>query len=253
VSIPYRSAELHAPAPSALGDVVSIHRARHRVTWAGATIIAVVLCPVGFYFGGPLVLVLGAALCAVWIAAGLLSAPRAIVLREDGVEVTRWIGESKRIAFDDVDRVFYDFGVYTTDFGTRVTDYAFILEEDAGRRVRVPGGVGDAAPLFQEIERRCVRQVRQEALAAFDQGETLKLGTLAIWRKGLSIGDRYVKWEDVKRIDASPRRVFIEIRGKLLSKSIPFASIPFPFVFLDLVQRARVPLRGIEGFEGGSH
>jgi hypothetical protein len=246
---PYRSASPPAavPAPETERKLVSVHRVNHRGMWILAAVFAFGIAPLGAYTAGPLLGVIAVAVAVVWIAAHLFTTSRAIALFDHGIERRPWFGAARAIAFDDVVSVCFDFGV-TGLIGTRVTDATWTLEDHTGRRVRVTSTVSDAQPLFDAMDRACVKPVMSDAITAFDDGEDLSFGPLGIGRKGVTVKGQYAPWRRVKRIQASPRWIFVRLEGELFTRTTSYASVPYAPIFLNLVDRAGLRVEYIEGF-----
>ncbi len=243
---PYRTLlDAGAPEPD-LGPIVSLHRTSHRTTWLGVVVLVLLAVPIAVYLD-PAGLLAAMGVLLIWLAANLL-ASRAVELHADGVIVRGWIGTVNAFRFDDCVSVFYELGVQRTVMGPIVSDSALRLESDDGAHLRISHGVADAEALFAAIARRCVRPVHDEALRAFQAGEPLTFGPLVMTREGLTIDAHVHPWSEIEKVEASPQRVFVHLRGKLRARSFAFDRIPFAFAFLAVLGRAGVRVEGIDGF-----
>jgi hypothetical protein len=175
---------------------------------------------------------------------------RRVRLFHYGVEVQPWLGPTQALLFEERDAVYRHVDTLQGTFQTLLVGGRLVLEAADGRRVAVDARVSDAEPLFRALIRDCVRPVYSEAWKAFRQGEELAFGRMRLTREALTIGDETLAWEDVERVEFSPKVIRIHRRHRFFVYSVSFERTPFLLVLSSLMEGAGVRLRGHRGVQG---
>lgn len=225
-----------------------MHRPRRLIVLVPAAALAVAGAVLAIAFAQPLVLLLGLGLGLPYALVVGLTQPRSVSLHEEGLVLRRWLGAPRALAFDDCRALYRELETRQTLLGTILIDGRVLLEGQDGRRLRVPSHLTDAEALFRAIERRCVRPVREAALEAFDDGESMTFGPIVLSRDAITVRGRAHPWAQVERIDVSPERFALRTRGARRAVTVPFRDVPYPFVAVELARRAGAALRYVDGF-----
>jgi hypothetical protein len=177
----------------------------------------------------------------------LLLNPRAAVLREEGVEVERWILPARLLAFGAVAEAFWEFEIKTSLVGTGVVDSAVRLVEHSGRSLRLnPRAFVGSEELFARIGRLAVWPGHRRRLDDYREGKVVAFGQIALRPEGLGLGEFHCPWERLDRVEISPK--VIVFLGKGLRRSFRLERIPYAFTFIHLLSRRGVTLSFFDGF-----
>jgi hypothetical protein len=165
-------------------------------------IVTVEAGPGGGYRGG-FYLMFGAIML---IVAGIGIPVR--VLRQTGLRVMACPGglvymhgeEAEVIDWGDVEEVRYEvmqagvanMGAYPRYRLTRHSD---------GREFTFDNFLPDLRALGRLIERKTLKYLLDEEMEAFEDGEVIRFGPLAVSRKGIRKGDEWLRWADVKDVN----------------------------------------------------
>ena len=234
-----------------LGKIRSKHQGRFAQGW----IIALAIVLIGIVGAMivralsviPLALLLG----MFWLVLTLLWTPRCVVLREYGIEVRRFLHRPLFLSVEECHQVFRELMTHTGEFGIGVTDYFLYLVDSSGHGVRLsPKNIKDADALFPRLERMFVYPKRQVLLDAFEEGRDVAFGKITVSRSYMQIGERVFSWNDIKKIEWSPRRIafhFHHARRQTLS----FRKTPFPWILFSIAQKQKIEMTGVHGFKIG--
>ena len=234
-----------------LGLQISEHRSTYRMLWMGVATIAIfALFAVALTSSTVMfvLLLIAAIVGAAWVGAFLALTPTRIAVHEHGILVDRRIGRPVHLLFDDCRSVFYDYEVASTIAGTGVTSSELRLEDGSGETLTLSAGVTEAATMFAQIDRLCVKPIAREAFHAYDAGEILRFGLVALSTEGLGVKGELKSWSDVRKVQVSPKGFWFHFRGHLLGTFVAFSKVPYAFTLVELLETAGCELEFIEGF-----
>ncbi len=233
-----------------LGEVRSEHRGRggELLVVSGALTLVGALAAVAIRQPG--VFGIGVVAALVWLLLGARSTPRRALLRDRGIEVHWYLRRTSHFRFDDCREVLRDFSLRTTVFGTGVTDYALVLVDNAGRRLRLqPRSFQDAEHLFTRLERLVVYPRDRERLEAFDRGEDVAFGPdLLLTDEAIGVAGEWSEWSDVREVELSPALLIIRFHGGRWRRVLRVSQIPFVWALLAIFRQKGIRPKLFEGF-----
>jgi hypothetical protein len=233
-----------------LGDVHSEHRGRRGELFGVAALLVLVGALGAIAAREPSVIGIGIVGALVWLLLGARSTPRRALLRDRGLDVHWYLRRTTHFRFDDCREVLRDFSLRTTMFGTGVTDYALVLVDNAGRRLRLrPRSFEDADHLFTRIERVVVHPRERERREAFDRGEDVTFGAhLVVSDEAIRVAGEWSEWSDVREVELSPALLIIRFHGGRLRRVLRVSQIPFVWALLAILRKKGVRPKLFEGF-----
>jgi hypothetical protein len=197
----------------------------------------------GGYRGGGYLLILALGL----IVAGIALPVR--VLRQTGMRVMTCPGglvfmhgeEAEVVAWDDVEEVRYEvpqpgYGGFGNTGGA-FPRYRLTRHSD-GREFTFDSMLPRIGQLGRTLERKTLKYLLDEEMEAFDEGEVIRFGPLAVSRKGIRKGDEWLRWADVKDVtfDRAKGQIVISKEDKWLAWQKQLVNeVPNYHVFLEIV------------------
>lgn len=175
--------------------------------------------------------------------------PRAVVLRDEGLEVERWLLAARSLRFDAVVGAYWEFATRTSLFGTFILDSAIRLVDTSGRSVRLdPRAFRSAEELFTRIGRLCVWPGHQQRLADFRRGEEVGFGEVSVSQTALRFKGFTVTWAELKRVELSPVQLIFHFTGARWRRTLRLARLPWAFSLVQVLVEQQVPLTAFDGF-----
>jgi hypothetical protein len=168
------------------------------------------------------------------------------VFRKQGIRVMACPGglvylhgeEAEVIAWDDVDEVRYEVMQAGYNYGGTYPRYKVSRHSD-GREFLFDNFLPRIRDLSRIIERKTLKHMLPSELEAFDDGEIIRFGPLAVGRKGIRRGDEWLRWADVKDVslDRSKGHIVILKEDKWLAWHRQLVNeVPNYHVFLEIVR-----------------
>lgn len=125
-------------------------------------------------------------------------------------------------------------GVYTG------THYTYTLDTRLGR-IKFDGRYQNVEALGKEIQRRVTGAMAGRAVAAYENGQRVDFGPVAVDKSGLHSRGKSLPWSEVQRVKIENGFVSVAKQGKWLNwVSAPVHTIPNFFVLLALLDRIGV-------------
>jgi hypothetical protein len=169
------------------------------------------------------------------------------VLRQSGLRVMACPGglvymhgeEAEVLDWGDVEEVRYEvmqagvanMGAYPRYRLTRHSD---------GREFTFDNFLPDLRALGRIIERKTLNYLLEEELEAFDDGEVIRFGPLAVSRKGIRKADEWLRWADIKDVnfERGKGHIVITKEDKWLAWHRQMVNeVPNFHVFLEIVRQ----------------
>ncbi len=195
-------------------------------------VLTAVLKEPGFICGSVLMIPLGI-LGFIWCMS-LLTLK--VVLHEGGIAHSR-NGKRRLISWFEIKSVWqqitehYTNGVYTG------TTYLYTIQLEDGTRYKFSNGsLARVEKLGQAIMDMTARAIYPLAMRAYEKGEVVEFGTLALSKKGIYYGSSLLKWRDIDAVKINGGYISVSKSGKWFSWcNIAASSVPNLYVFLSMV------------------
>jgi hypothetical protein len=149
--------------------------------------------------------------------------------------------EAEVIAWDDIDELRYEVmqAGYTGygNYGAAYPRYKVTRHSD-GREFVFDNFLPRVRELGRLLERKTLKHMLPDEQEAFDDGEVIRFGPLAISRKGIRKGDEWLRWADVKEVkfDRGKGQIVITKEEKWLAWQKQLVNeVPNYHVFLEIV------------------
>lgn len=118
---------------------------------------------------------------------------------------------------------------------SRYTTYTYTIEQYDGSRLTFNDNMTPMEGLCSYIEMSMAAQLMPKAIAAYETGQTVDFGTLAVSKQGIFNGKEWLSWNDVHGVNFRNGRISIKKIGKWLNWASFFTpSIP-NFTVLELL------------------
>ncbi len=182
-------------------------------------------------------------------AVGLIVAGIALpikVMRQSGMRVIACPGglvythgeDAEVIAWDDVEELRYEvMQPGYNSMGGGFPRYRLTRRSD-GREFTFDNFLPRLGALGRIVERKTLKDLLRDEQEAFDDGEVIRFGPLAVSRKGIRKGDEWLRWDEVKDVnfDRSKGQIVITKADKWLAWQRQLVNeVPNYHVFLEIV------------------
>jgi hypothetical protein len=159
-----------------------------------------------------------------------------VALHEGGLVHTKF-GKSRQIAWEDILAVKQAITEVYTNGAYSGTTYRYALElEDGTSIVYTNYRLQKVEKLGGVIVEKTTEVLLPQAIRRYEKGKVVEFGKLGVSEKGLHYGSSLLKWKEISGVKLEEGYVKVSKRGKWLNWcNIAVASIPNPYVFLNLV------------------
>jgi hypothetical protein len=155
-----------------------------------------------------------------------------------------WGGRRKVYYWDDILAQYQkitDHYVYET---YRNTTRVYTMECADGERLVFKDSLKNVKRLGDAIANHINRRELPLALADYDDGRLVTFGKLGVSKKGVTYGDSFLSWKEIKGVQIADGCISVSKKGKWFNWcSIGASSVPNLFVFLALVDQ----IKGVKG------
>ena len=159
-----------------------------------------------------------------------------VALHARGVVVST-TRERSVMAFEEVDELWMVIDPVSTSRGTIALIRGNRLVDREGRSVLVPTNLEGAVGISHWLQRHCSDPLREDALRALHDGETLTFGKFQLDREGIRGAKWGARWSELSLVRLTSGKVSFFRRQRIIPwRSIGIDQVPHPTVFVKLVK-----------------